>query len=111
MKKYTLREVCEMTGVSRRAIQGYEKAGLVRSSGKNERGYLLYDEERVERIKTVRLFQQFGFTVKEIGNVIDAGNEDLKKALEKQLVYLEEDATAKQEIITKIHQLIESISN
>lgn len=34
----TLREVCNKTGVSRRAIQGYEKVGLVLSSGKNKYG-------------------------------------------------------------------------
>ena len=41
MEDKTLHEVCEAFGVSRRAIQGYEKAGLVSASGKNERGYLL----------------------------------------------------------------------
>lgn len=40
----TLKEVCLLAKVSRRAIQGYEKAGLVSATGKNKRGYLLYDE-------------------------------------------------------------------
>lgn len=35
MKEMTLREVCESANVSRRAVQGYEKAGLVSASGKN----------------------------------------------------------------------------
>lgn len=47
----TLREVCEMYRVTRRAIQGYEKAGLVLPSGKNKYGYLLYDEEAQRRIE------------------------------------------------------------
>lgn len=34
MSEITLREVCEKLGVSRRAVQGYEKAGLVTASGK-----------------------------------------------------------------------------
>lgn len=32
MEEWTLREICEHTGVSRRAIQGYEKAELVSCS-------------------------------------------------------------------------------
>lgn len=36
----TLREVCAALQISRRTIQGYEKAGLVSPSGKNKYGYL-----------------------------------------------------------------------
>ena len=32
----TLREVCDLLGVSRRAVQGYEKVGLVEPSGRNK---------------------------------------------------------------------------
>ena len=42
MKK--LNEVCRDTGVSRRAVQGYENAGLVRATAKNKYGHLLYGE-------------------------------------------------------------------
>lgn len=110
MNSYTLREVCEIVGVSRRAIQGYEKAGLVKPSGKNNRGYLLYNEEKVQRISTIRMFQQFGFTVKEIGVIIDGEKEDIKKALEGKLIQLEEDTAAQQEIIQKIKKLIENLT-
>ena len=49
MQQKTLREVCNMVGVTRRAIQGYEKIGFVASAGKNKYGYLLYDEEAIEK--------------------------------------------------------------
>lgn len=51
----TLRELCEHTGVSRRAIQGYEKAGLMTAAIKNERGYLLYDSNAQDRVRMIRL--------------------------------------------------------
>ena len=47
----TLSEVCSVLEVSRRAVQGYESAGLVKAAGKNKYGYLLYDEEAQQRIK------------------------------------------------------------
>ena len=50
MDELTLREVCNRIGVSRRAVQGYESAGLVNAAHKNERGYLLYDEKAQGRI-------------------------------------------------------------
>ena len=40
----TLREICNILEVTRRAVQGYEKAGLVTPSERNKYGYLLYNE-------------------------------------------------------------------
>lgn len=62
----TLQEVCNALKVSRRAVQGYEEAGLVKASDKNKYGYLLYDEEAQKRIERIRLYQQLGFRRKEI---------------------------------------------
>ncbi|MBQ4536538.1 MAG: hypothetical protein II994_02835 [Lachnospiraceae bacterium] len=36
---------------------------MVAASGKNERGYLLYDADSRERIKQIKLFQELGFKV------------------------------------------------
>lgn len=80
-----LREVCETLEVSRRAVQGYEKAGLVSATGHNERGYLLYDEEAQKRIEECKMYQDMGFKVKEIVQVIDAPGDILRGALEEKL--------------------------
>lgn len=66
MEEKTLKEVCELVGVTRRAIQGYVDAGLVVSTGRNKYGHLLYDESAVEKIKEIKLYQDFGFSIKEI---------------------------------------------
>ena len=82
MSEKTLREVCNAVGVSRRAVQGYERAGLVSATCRNERGYLLYDEEALEKIKKIKLFQEMGFTIREICELDQAPNHVLKVALE-----------------------------
>lgn len=84
MDEITLREVCDTFGVSRRAVQGYEKAGLVSATSKNKRGYLLYDNNSQERIKKIKLFQEMGFSIKEICEIIDAPNHILRYALENE---------------------------
>ena len=105
----TLREVCDNAEVSRRAVQGYEKAGLVSASGKNERGYLLYDEDSQERIKRIRFLQQLGFTVKEIKGIIDAPNDVLKAALEERVERLKEEEIHMGHLIRKAYELIEKL--
>ena len=109
MKGMTLREICLSTDVTRRAVQGYERAGLVSASGKNERGYLLYDEYSQERIKKIRFFQQLGFTVKEIKDVIDAPGDVLKAAIEERLEKLKEEKSQMEYLINKAYELIETL--
>lgn len=105
----TLREVCGDLGVSRRAVQGYEKAGLISASGKNERGYLLYNEAIQERIRQIKLFQQMGFTLKEIKGIIDASNDILKSALEKQVEKLKEQRDDIEILIHETYIIIEKL--
>lgn len=109
MKDMTLREVCSAANVSRRAVQGYEKAGLVSASGKNGRGYLLYDICSLERIKRIKFFQQLGFTVKEIKNVIDAPNDVLKSAIENRVEKLKIEKSQIEHLITRAYELIRTL--
>lgn len=109
MKYMTLREVCDAVDVSRRAVQGYEKVGLVSASGKNEYGYLLYDASSQERIKKIKFFQQLGFTVREIKNIIDAPNDVLKSALEERVKMLKEEEEYMECLISRTYELIETL--
>ncbi len=107
MDAMTLREICDSLEVSRRAVQGYEKVGLVKPTGKTERGHLLYDERMQERIKEIRLFQQIGFTRKEIAEIIDASSDIRRVALERQLVRLKKKKEDVEALIQEVYRLIE----
>ena len=66
MEEMTLKEVCNKVGVTRRAVQCYEQEELVSSTGKNKYGYLLYDDVAVKRIQEIKMYQEFGFALKDI---------------------------------------------
>lgn len=104
-----LREVCAAIGVTRRAVQGYEQAGLVAASGKTSRGYLLYDELAQERIRKIKLFQEMGFSIKEISVIIDAPNSVLKAALQSQIEKLEKKGNRLQDLIVIAVEMIEAL--
>ena len=105
----SLREVCEMLNISRRAVQGYENAGLVSASGRNDRGYLLYDEKAQKRIEKIRMYQELGFSVKEIVQIIDAPSNILKDALIRKLDELQKRKEELEEIIKSAYKLIEQL--
>lgn len=105
----TLREICDSADVSRRAIQGYEKAGLVSATGRNERGHLLYDVSSQERIRQIKLFQELGFTIKEIKAIIDAPNDVLKCAIEMQIEKLNKKSEHIEMLVSKAYALIDKL--
>ena len=105
----TLREVCSVMGVSRRAVQGYEKAGLVRASGRNLRGYLLYDKAAQNRIEKIRMYQEFGFSIKEIKEYIDAPPDVLRLVLESKLEKMKEERARLERIVQELERMINSI--
>ncbi len=109
MKKFTLREIHTSYGISRRAIQGYEKANLVSASGKNEYGHLLYDTAAVKRIQKIKLYQDMGFSIKEIQAIIDGPTEILKDALEKRAQILQGNILHNQSMILLIRDILSSL--
>lgn len=105
-KSKTLSELCSTLQVSRRAIQGYEKTGLVVASGKNKYGHLLYDAVAEERIRRIKLYQQLGFRLKEIKEIMDAPNQIVKAAISQQIENLQCEIYLKREVIREAEELI-----
>lgn len=63
----TLNEVVEIVGLTRRAIQEYEKAGLAdKPTITNKYGYLLYDTPAIERLWQLRFYKELGYNMTEI---------------------------------------------
>ena len=106
MEEKTLKEVCELVGVTRRAVQGYEDVGLVASTGRNKYGHLLYDESAVEKIKEIKLYQDFGFSIKEIQVLQEVSKEKYLGMLEYRLVLMQLEMSKLKENISKVEQLI-----
>ena len=104
-----MRELCEASGVSRRAVQGYETAGLVNACDKNKYGHLLYDEKAQRRIKEIKLFQEAGFTLKQIKALIEAPDDVLRNTLEEQIVKLTKDVKKKEAIIIEVKKMLERL--
>ena len=105
----TLREICDELNVSRRAVQGYEKIGLVAASSRNERGYLLYDIDTYERIKRVKFYQELGYSLKEIKDIIDLPKDKLVAILYERINKLREDIGDKETIINQVYIFIKQL--
>ena len=59
------------------------------STGKNKYGYLLYDDTTIEKIRIIKQYQNFGFSIKEIKNLLEVPEEEYLKILEKRLMEMQ----------------------
>ena len=84
----TVTEVSKLTGVSIRALQYYDKIGLLKPTEYTESGYRLYDDTALERLQQILLFRELEFPLKEIKEILSGPNFDKNKALEQQITLL-----------------------
>jgi DNA-binding transcriptional MerR regulator len=70
-----INELSKKTGVSPHTIRFYEKSGLI--EGKQDKNiksnnYYHYDEVTIEKLEFINDAKSVGFTIKEIGQIINA---------------------------------------
>ena len=80
----TIYEVANITGLSRRVIQEYEKAGLaIKPKNKNKYGHLLYDTKELERLWQLRFYKELGYNKTKIRSVMEKSVDDRQKEMER----------------------------
>lgn len=109
MGEMTLRETCKVLGISRRALQGYEKAKLVSSSNRTQSGYLLYDDLARQRIQLIKCHQDMGFSLHEIKEIIDAPNDIKRPALVHRKEMLNEKILHNKKMILIIEDMLKEL--
>jgi len=84
----TVNEVSKLTGVSIRALQYYDKMGLLAPSGYTASGYRLYDDTALETLQQILLLKELEFPLKEIAKILSSPGFDREKALDQQIELL-----------------------
>ena len=75
-RSYTIEQVSERTGLTKRTLRYYEEVGLLPPTGRTEGNYRRYSEEdvaRLERIKKLR--DLMGFSLSDIRELLEADDE------------------------------------
>jgi len=86
----TVTEIAKQTGVSVRTLHHYDAIGLLKPTFITEAGYRLYDADALERLYLIIVYRELGFSLKRIGEILDAPDFDRNKALDEQIALLEQ---------------------
>ncbi len=115
-----INEIAKRTGLSTHTIRFYEKCGLIegkRDESVKSNNYFHYHEDTIEKLEFITDAKSVGFTIKEIGQIIDAWYN--KKYTKKQklellndkLISLEQKMKEIREMRKKILQFKEDVLN
>lgn len=69
--KLKIGELAKKTGANIQTIRYYERLGILHPVSKTESGYRLYDEKELKRLIFIRHAKELGFTLKEIGELME----------------------------------------
>lgn len=78
---YTVKQLADLAGVSRRTLHYYDEIGLLHPSSVGENGYRYYDEEAVLRLQQILFFRELGFSLDDIRDIVDQAEFDVLQAL------------------------------
>ena len=84
----TVKKVSNLTGVSIRTLQYYDKIGLLHPNGHTEAGYRLYDDTALAALQQILLFREMEFPLKDIRQIMTQPGFDREKALTQQMELL-----------------------
>ena len=82
MKKFSVKEVSGLSGVTIRTLHHYDKIGLLKPYDRTEAGYRYYGEAELFRLQQILFYKELDFSLQEIGGLLDDPEFDLLAALE-----------------------------
>ena len=77
-------KVTQLTGISARTLQYYDKIGLLKPSNYTTAGYRLYDDEALQKLQQILFFKELGFKLQEISDFISHPDFDKIAVFKKQ---------------------------
>lgn len=66
MKKYSIGQVAEITGLSTKTLRFYEENEIIESASRKENGYRYFSEENLDEIKLIKYAKDLGLPLSEI---------------------------------------------
>ncbi len=83
-KAYQTHEFAKRAGVTVRALHHYDRLGLLKPSGRTEKGYRLYTDRDLVRLEQIVALKFIGFPLSQIRELLSNKDVDLAQALQRQ---------------------------
>jgi DNA-binding transcriptional MerR regulator len=78
---YTVKKLCDLSGVTVRTLHFYEEIGLLKPAYYGSNGYRYYEEKELLQLQQILFFKELGFSLKQIQKVLGRSDFDQLAAL------------------------------
>ena len=103
-RTYSIEQVAEQTGLTKRTLRYYEEVGLLPPTGRTEGNYRRYSEEDIQRLEGIKKLRDLlGFSLADIREIMEAEDE---RGVLKEAYRHETEAAAKIAQLDRIDELI-----
>lgn len=109
MKRYTVKEVARMAGVSVRTLHFYDEIGLLAPASHGENGYRYYGKEELLKLQQILFHRELGFPLERIREILTSPGFDRLEALRAHRAALAKDERRLRDLIVTIDKTIDSL--
>lgn len=106
MGKYTRKDLAELFNIGKETLRYYESINLLPNPTRNESGYRVYSEEDLLRIKFIVRMKNYGFTLREISDLIKNVSTEKCAEQDKLVNYIDSKIIGIENQIEELYQLI-----
>ena len=103
---YTVKEVCDFSGVSARTLHYYDEIDLLNPASIGQNGYRYYDQESLLLLQQILFFRELGFKLDQIKKILHQPNQDLTDLLETHKGNLEKEKMRIEKLMNTIDETI-----
>jgi len=109
MKRYTVKEVARLSGVTVRTLHFYDEIDLLKPAYYGENGYRYYEKDQLLGLQQILFYRVLQFPLEEIQRLMDDPDCNRQAALEHQRSLLEARATELRSLATLIDKTLADI--
>ena len=108
-KLYTVGDVCEQMGITRKTLFYYDQIGLLKPSERvSSQQVKLYDSEKIARLRCILQYREAGLRISEIRELLDDQNVHRLSILQAAMTRLQKERDGVEQEIVNLTKLIEA---
>lgn len=106
---YRVAQVAQVTGVTIRTLHHYDDIALLKPSKRSGAGHRLYSDDDLVRLQQILTLRHMGFSLEEIGDLLDSHSYDLRGSLMIQKAAIDSQIQRLQAVSDALATAIEAV--
>lgn len=106
---YTVKQIADLAGVSRRTIHYYDELGILPPSRIGSNGYRYYNHEDILKLQQVLLFRQMDFDLEKIHEILANPEFDKLQALQAHRIRIEKEVMRMKKLLKTVDATIHHV--